>query len=97
MHRDIALALLPAGTPADMPALMAREIVSHGVAGESPVAILQRAGYPGADIAAHIDEARTLADVALRRAALPNPQLGILTRALAGALTAYPELTQGSA
>lgn len=64
MHRDLILAHLPKGASTDLASLMAREIVSHGLPGERPIPILQRAGYSGREIATHLDQAERLVLIA---------------------------------
>lgn len=67
-----------------LPAQMAQVLVAEGAGEESTVPVLQRAGFTGAQLAAHLSEAVRLADAATRKVLQPDPAFVARHRALVG-------------
>lgn len=84
MHR--AFVAFPATDPAalSLPSQMAQILVDNSGAEESVVAVLQRAGFTGVELATHMSEAVRLADAATRKVLQPDPTMLARHRALAG-------------
>ena len=70
--------------PERMAAVMVREVGRH----DSAIAALQKAGFSGREIAAHIDAASAIADRLLLRKAPPNAHLVNLAYAIGAMVTA---------